>query len=223
MRLVSKSAAAARSIDTAAKSRREQLLDQAARELNSKGISMTSLTDVADKLGFLARIALLLCRGSRRPDVSGLFAILRDHGAPAGRSRAVRQQRTAGGRQLRRPYLGSGRAGARGARAKSACSIRLSAKRCWEFSKPSWRGSPAYSKPAPEPATFGRCDFPIVARTIISIIHSIPLNSALGNDAARQQTADHRGSCQGYSWPTAGRADRRARGESCRPSISHPC
>ena len=52
MRLVSKSASAARRIDTAAKSRREQLLDQAARELNSKGISMTSLTDVADKLGF---------------------------------------------------------------------------------------------------------------------------------------------------------------------------
>src|SRR5258707_3602736 len=52
MRLVSKNAASARRIDTAAKSRREQLLDQAARELNSKGISMTSLTDVADKLGF---------------------------------------------------------------------------------------------------------------------------------------------------------------------------
>jgi AcrR family transcriptional regulator len=32
--------------------RRDQLLDAAARELNSKGISLTSLTDVADKLGF---------------------------------------------------------------------------------------------------------------------------------------------------------------------------
>src|SRR5580658_9793005 len=52
MRLISKSAAAARRIDTAVKSRREQLLDQAARELNSKGISLTSMTDVADKLGF---------------------------------------------------------------------------------------------------------------------------------------------------------------------------
>src|SRR5258708_34254404 len=51
MRLVNKSAAAPR-IDTAGKSRRDQLLDQAARELNSKGISMTSLTAVADKLGF---------------------------------------------------------------------------------------------------------------------------------------------------------------------------
>src|SRR6202011_180797 len=47
-----KNAAAARRTDAGAKSRREQLLDQAARELNSKGISMTSLTDVADKLGF---------------------------------------------------------------------------------------------------------------------------------------------------------------------------
>jgi AcrR family transcriptional regulator len=52
MRLIGKNAATARRIDGAAKSRREQLLDQAARELNSKGISMTSLTDVADKLGF---------------------------------------------------------------------------------------------------------------------------------------------------------------------------
>jgi AcrR family transcriptional regulator len=33
-------------------SRRDQLLDEAARQLNSKGISLTSMTDVADKLGF---------------------------------------------------------------------------------------------------------------------------------------------------------------------------
>src|ERR1700761_573082 len=52
MRLINKSAATARRLDAAPKSRREQLLDQAARELNSKGISLTSLTDVADKLGF---------------------------------------------------------------------------------------------------------------------------------------------------------------------------
>ena len=51
MRLVHKTAASAHG-HTAAKSRREQLLDQAARELNSKGISMTSLAAVADKLGF---------------------------------------------------------------------------------------------------------------------------------------------------------------------------
>ncbi|HWX79181.1 MAG TPA: TetR family transcriptional regulator, partial [Steroidobacteraceae bacterium] len=47
-----KGTASARRSGTAAKSRREQLLDEAARELNSKGISMTSLTDVADRLGF---------------------------------------------------------------------------------------------------------------------------------------------------------------------------
>src|SRR5271170_1447553 len=52
MRLVSKSGASARRIEAAGKSRRDQLLDEAARELNSKGISLTSLTDVADKLGF---------------------------------------------------------------------------------------------------------------------------------------------------------------------------
>ena len=47
-----KGTASARRSGGAAKSRREQLLDEAARELNSKGISMTSLTDVADRLGF---------------------------------------------------------------------------------------------------------------------------------------------------------------------------
>src|SRR5271154_5345642 len=51
MRSIVKSAASARR-SGAAKSRRDQLLDEAARELNSKGISMTSLTVVADKLGF---------------------------------------------------------------------------------------------------------------------------------------------------------------------------
>src|SRR5271155_1019275 len=43
---------AARARRASAKSRRAELLDEAARELNSKGISLTSLTDVADKLGF---------------------------------------------------------------------------------------------------------------------------------------------------------------------------
>ena len=43
---------AARRRNAAAKSRRDQLLDEAAHELNAKGISMTSLTDVADRLGF---------------------------------------------------------------------------------------------------------------------------------------------------------------------------
>jgi AcrR family transcriptional regulator len=52
MRLVTKGAAAARRSGIATKSRRDELLDEAARELNSKGISMTSLTDVADRLGF---------------------------------------------------------------------------------------------------------------------------------------------------------------------------
>jgi len=65
MRLVSKNAASARRVDAAAKSRREQLLDQAARELNSTGISMTSLTDVADKLGF-SRASLYYSWAKRR-------------------------------------------------------------------------------------------------------------------------------------------------------------
>src|SRR5271168_1866782 len=50
--MISKGIVSARKSAIPAKARRDQLLDEAARELNSKGISMTSLTVVADKLGF---------------------------------------------------------------------------------------------------------------------------------------------------------------------------
>src|SRR5471030_1088529 len=49
---VTRKGVAVRARRASAKSRRAELLDEAARELNSKGISLTSLTDVADKLGF---------------------------------------------------------------------------------------------------------------------------------------------------------------------------
>jgi AcrR family transcriptional regulator len=52
VRLIGKSTAVARARFGTSKSRRDQLLDAAARQLNSKGISMTSITDVADQLGF---------------------------------------------------------------------------------------------------------------------------------------------------------------------------
>lgn len=46
-----------RRLRQSAKSRRDRLLDEAARQLNAKGISLTSLTDVADTLG-VSRAAL---------------------------------------------------------------------------------------------------------------------------------------------------------------------
>ncbi|HVY02917.1 MAG TPA: TetR/AcrR family transcriptional regulator, partial [Caulobacterales bacterium] len=50
-------AAAARRKRAPKKSRRDQLLDEAARQLNARGVSLTSLTDVADQLG-VSRAAL---------------------------------------------------------------------------------------------------------------------------------------------------------------------
>ena len=50
-------AASARRRKAPTKSRRDQLLDEAARQLNARGVSLTSLTDVADMLG-VSRAAL---------------------------------------------------------------------------------------------------------------------------------------------------------------------
>src|SRR5271154_2384235 len=52
VRLVSREPATSPRQGAQANSRRDRLLDAAAHQLNSKGISLTSLTDVADKLGF---------------------------------------------------------------------------------------------------------------------------------------------------------------------------
>jgi AcrR family transcriptional regulator len=54
---MARTSAAVRRRKTAAKSRRDQLLDEAARQLNARGVSLTSLTDVADMLG-VSRAAL---------------------------------------------------------------------------------------------------------------------------------------------------------------------
>jgi AcrR family transcriptional regulator len=178
MRLVSKSAAAARRLDGAAKSRREQLLDQAARELNSKGISMTSLTDVADKLGFsraslyyyvedredlmfqvYLRSAEIMARrlGEAAHSGGGALRVVGDFIArtldPAEPELAALSEIGLLDQAARETVLGIFEAIV----ARLASLLETGAKagdiRC--------------------------CDFEIVARTIISIIHSIPLNSPL--------------------------------------------
>ncbi|HMI74885.1 MAG: hypothetical protein QOD95_733 [Gammaproteobacteria bacterium] len=178
MKLVSKNAASARRIDAAAKSRREQLLDQAARELNSKGISMTSLTAVADKLGF-SRASLYYYVEDREDLMfqvylrsSEIMARQLGEAAQSGRSAlqvvgnfisktldpaepelAALSEIGLLDQAARETVLGIFEAVV----ARLASLLEAGAK----------AGDIRF------------CDFPIVARTIISIIHSIPLNSPL--------------------------------------------
>jgi AcrR family transcriptional regulator len=177
MRLVTKSGAAARRI-SGTKSRREELLDEAARELNSKGISMTSLTDVADRLGFsraslyyyvedredlmfqvylrsseimarqLGEAALL--GGTALKVVSNFVAKILDPAAP---ELAALSEIGLLDQAERETVLGIYEAVV----ARLASVLEVGAKA----------------------GEVRRCDFPIVARTIISIIHSIPLYSPL--------------------------------------------
>ena len=178
MRLVSKNAASARRIDAAAKSRREQLLDQAARELNSKGISMTSLTDVADKLGFsraslyyyvedredlmfqvYLRSSEIMARqlGEAAQPATTALQVVGDFISktldPAEPELAALSEIGLLDQAARETVLGIFEAVV----ARLASLLEAGAK----------AGNTRF------------CDFPIVARTIISIIHSIPLNSPL--------------------------------------------
>src|SRR6201995_2940342 len=178
MRLINKSAATARRLDAAAKSRREQLLDQAARELNSKGISMTSLTDVADKLGF-SRASLYYYVEDREDLMFQVY--LRSSEIMARRLGEAAQ---AGDGALRivgdfisrtldpdEPELAAlSEVGLldQGARETvlgvfEAVVARLA----------------SVLESGAKAGNIRSCDFEIAARTIISIIHSIPLNSPL--------------------------------------------
>lgn len=177
MRLVNKNVASAGG-ETAANSRREQLLDQAARELNSKGISMTSLTAVADKLGFsraslyyyvedredlmfqvYLRSSEILARrlGEAAQAGHGVMRIVGDFVArvldPAEPELAALSEIGLLDQAERETVLGVFEAVV----ARLASILESGAKA----------------------GEIRSCDFPIVARTIISIIHSIPLNSAM--------------------------------------------
>jgi AcrR family transcriptional regulator len=178
MRLVSKSAAAARNINTAGKSRREQLLDQAARELNSKGISMTSLTDVADKLGFSR--ASLYYYVEDREDL--MFQVYLRSSEIMARRLEEAAQSGRGTLQVLGNFISSTLDPAEPELA-ALSEIGLLDQAARETVLGVFEAVVARLASLLEAgAKAGRirsCDFEIVARTIISIIHSIPLNSPL--------------------------------------------
>jgi AcrR family transcriptional regulator len=178
MSLMNKNAASARRIDTGAKPRREQLLDQAARELNSKGISMTSLTAVADKLGF-SRASLYYYVEDREDLMfqvylrsSEIMARRLGEAAPSGSS-ALQVVGNFVSRTLdpAEPELAA--LSEIGLLDQAARETVLGIFEAVVARLASLLESGARA------GNIRSCDFPIVARTIISIIHSIPLNSPL--------------------------------------------
>jgi AcrR family transcriptional regulator len=178
MRLVNKSAASARRIDTGAKSRRGQLLDQAARELNSKGISMTSLTDVADKLGFSR--ASLYYYVEDREDL--MFQVYLRSSEIMARQLGEAVQSGGGALQVVGKFI---------ARVLDPAEPELAALSEIGLLDQTERETvlgvfeavvarlASILESGAKAGEIRPCDLTIVARTIISIIHQIPLNSAL--------------------------------------------
>jgi AcrR family transcriptional regulator len=177
MRLISKSAAARR-LDEVAKPRREQLLDEAARELNSKGISMTSLTDVADKLGFSR--ASLYYYVEDREDL--MFQVYLRSSEIMARHLGEAAQPGKSALQVVSDFISTTLdPGEPELAALSEIGLLDQAARetvLGVFEAVVARLASLLEAGA-KAGNIRHCDFPIVARTIISIIHSIPLNSAM--------------------------------------------
>jgi AcrR family transcriptional regulator len=165
-------------VDTAPKSRREQLLDQAARELNSKGISMTSLTDVADKLGFSR--ASLYYYVEDREDL--MFQVYLRSSEIMARRLEEAAQAEKGTLQVLGKFISSILDPAEPELA-ALSEIGLLDQAARETVLGIFQAVVARLASLLEAGAragrIRRCDFEIAARTIISIIHSIPLNSAL--------------------------------------------
>jgi AcrR family transcriptional regulator len=188
MRLINKSAASARRVDTEAKSRRGQLLDQAARELNSKGISMTSLTDVADKLGFSR--ASLYYYVEDREDL--MFQVYLRSSEIMARQLGEAAQSGGGALQVVGKFI---------VRVLDPAEPELAALSEIGLLDQAERETvlgvfeavvarlASIIESGARAGEIRPCDFTIVARTIISIIHSIPLNSALATqlNVSRQE------------------------------------
>jgi AcrR family transcriptional regulator len=178
MRLVGKNTASARRIDAAAKSRREQLLDQAARELNSKGISMTSLTDVADKLGFSR--ASLYYYVEDREDL--MFQVYLRSSEIMARRLGEAAQSGSSALQVVGNFISRTLDPAEPELA-ALSEIGLLDQAARETVLGIFEAVVArlasLLETGAKAGNIRSCDFPIVARTIISIIHSIPLNSPL--------------------------------------------
>jgi AcrR family transcriptional regulator len=178
MRLVTKGAAAARRSGIATKSRRDELLDEAARELNSKGISMTSLTDVADRLGFSR--ASLYYYVEDREDL--MFQVYLRSSEIMARQLGEAAQFGRSALQVVADFI---------ARVLDPAEPELAALSEIGLLDKAERETvlgiyeavvarlASVLESGAKAGDIRPCDFPIVARTIISIIHSIPLNSPL--------------------------------------------
>jgi len=175
---MNKNAASARRIDTGAKPRREQLLDQAARELNSKGISMTSLTAVADKLGFSR--ASLYYYVEDREDL--MFQVYLRSSEIMARRLGEAAQSGSSALQVVGNFVSRTLDPAEPELA-ALSEIGLLDQAARETVLGIFEAVVArlasLLETGARAGNIRSCDFPIVARTIISIIHSIPLNSPL--------------------------------------------
>jgi AcrR family transcriptional regulator len=178
MRLLNKNAASARRIETGAKPRREQLLDQAARELNSKGISMTSLTAVADKLGFSR--ASLYYYVEDREDL--MFQVYLRSSEIMARRLGEAAQSGSSALQVVGNFVSRTLDPAEPELA-ALSEIGLLDQAARETVLGIFEAVVArlasLLETGARAGNIRSCDFPIVARTIISIIHSVPLNSPL--------------------------------------------
>jgi AcrR family transcriptional regulator len=178
MSLMNKNAASARRIETGAKPRREQLLDQAARELNSKGISMTSLTAVADKLGFSR--ASLYYYVEDREDL--MFQVYLRSSEIMARRLGEAAQSGSSALQVVGNFVSRTLDPAEPELA-ALSEIGLLDQAARETVLGIFEAVVArlasLLETGARAGNIRSCDFPIVARTIISIIHSVPLNSPL--------------------------------------------
>lgn len=159
-------------------SRRDQLLDAAARELNSKGISLTSLTDVADKLGF-SRASLYYYIEDREDLMSQVYrrsceVMARHLGEaiqPGASTLAVVARFVSKMLDPAEPELA----------ALSEIGLLNTAER--ETVLGIYEAVVARLASVLEAGArageIRRCDYPIVARAIISIIQSLPLHATL--------------------------------------------
>jgi AcrR family transcriptional regulator len=178
MDLLNKNAASARRMETGTKPRREQLLDQAARELNSKGISMTSLTAVADKLGFSR--ASLYYYVEDREDL--MFQVYLRSSEIMARRLGEAAQSGSSALQVVGNFVSRTLDPAEPELA-ALSEIGLLDQAARETVLGIFEAVVArlasLLETGARAGNIRSCDFPIVARTIISIIHSIPLNSPL--------------------------------------------
>jgi AcrR family transcriptional regulator len=159
-------------------SRRDQLLDEAARQLNSKGISLTSMTDVADKLGFSR--ASLYYYIEDREDL--MFQVYRRSSEIIARRLGEAIESHSAAAQVVEAFV---------SRVLDPSEPELAALSEIGLLNQEGRETvlgiheaviarlASVLEAGAKAGQIRMCDFPIVARVIIGIIHSIPLHATL--------------------------------------------